>query len=989
MAVPAPTRGWKVKTGPTERRTDHRAAERLTQLKTIIGEEDVKPISILLASTAVILATPVAAYAQEVPPETGNSTDRQAEGGADEIVVTGSRVATTGNQAPTPVTIVRADQLLATTPTTVSEGLKQLPAFSLSSGNRTLNNSGSNASGSFLNLRGLGGARTLTLLDGRRVAGASAGGSVDTNTLPQLLLQRVDIVTGGASAVYGTDAVAGVVNFVLDHNFNGIKAVAQSGISEYGDAPQYRLGLAVGAKIFGGTGHIEASIDHYRSDGIGSQLDRPVGAAAYDWVTRPDGTRSIRANVRNVLGGTPGGGYGGYVVNGPFAGQQFGPGGQLIPFNNGVALTPGAGIQIGGDGSWGYSRSITADLDYDQGFLRYDQELGSSTKAFAQVGVSRVTNRNNFFPLFLSFNTIAADNAFLSPAQRQALATAGTSTFLINKAVVSTDPQRTNSRTETVDATVGLEGKLTSSLNWSAYYSHGENKTRVTNVGNVNVARRAAALDAVISPVSGQPVCRVTLTNPGLYPDCVPLNVFGPGAESAAAIDYIRDNTYFDLTNKIDNFGVTINGTLFNNWAGPVKAALTGEVRRVTARNRSTNQPTTLANCTGLPLNCGGPAYQTDVTSDFSAAQTIKEGALEVGIPLLKDVSFARSLSFNGAVRYADYSASGHVTTWKVGGDWIPIEGLRFRITRSRDIRAPTLLDLFGPQTLRPAFLDDTHTDTGGAINISSQGNPSLVPEVANTLTFGAVMQPAFLPRFSVAVDYYKINLSNGISTLSGLSSSVNQRCDDSNGTSPLCALYDRPLPFSNTTAANFPTLIRESPVNLASQRFSGIDAEVNYAFDIDKIGDFGIRLLGTYQLEAKNRTFPDDPYQELAGVAGTGGVPKTRINVNLRYSSGPFSLNVQTRWRSSMLRQPLVRPEFLTNDGRLPAASFTNIGASWDVDADSKKMQFFLNVQNLFNKAPPVQPSPFGGLVGFFYPTYQDDDVVGRYYTAGVRLNF
>lgn len=960
---------------------------------------DGKSSAALLLCGASLLACGVSAHAQSLPQ---TATDAEATAAASaggpsnaEIVVTGSRIATNGNQAPTPVTTVTSQQLLNVTPTTVSDGLKQLPAFSLSTGVRTLGNSGSNATGSFLNLRGLGASRTLTLLDGRRVAGASAGGGVDTNTLPQMLLKRVDVVTGGASAVYGTDAVAGVVNFVLDHDFNGIKTISQAGVSNYGDAANYRLGIAAGMPLFGGTGHIEASYDHYRSNGIGSQLDRPLGAKGYDRLVLPDGSRTLFANSRNVISGFPAGGYGGFVVTGPFAGQQFGPGGALIAFNHGVQPNPALGIEVGGDGSWGYTRSITADLDYDQGFLRYDQDLGA-IKAFAQGGVSRVYNRNNFFPMFYAFNSIAADNGFLTEAQRQTLANAGVSSFLINKAVVSVEPQKTVSKTDTISATLGLEGTLVGDLKWSAFYSYGRNKSRTTNVGNVHTARRAAALDSVIDPASGQVVCRVTLTNPGLYPGCTPLNPFGPGSESEAAVDYIRDDTFFVLTNTMHNWGGTISGTLFENWAGPVKAALTGEIRKIRASNRSSAQPTTLADCTGLALNCRGPAYASDVTADFRASQTIKEGSLEVALPLLSDMAFARSLSMTGSVRFANYSTSGDVTTWKLGGEWAPVDGLRFRLTRSRDIRAPTLIDLFGPQSLRPAFLNDLHTGASGNISVSSAGNPTVKPEVANTLTFGAVLAPTAIPRFSVAVDYYKISLKQGISNLSGLLPSVQNQCEASNGTSPLCDLFVRPGPFSDKSAANFPSLVREGPVNLASQEYEGIDLELNYGFGIDKIGEFTLRALGTYQIKATNKTFPNDPYQELAGVAaaaaagGIGGLPRVRANFIASYSTGPFTFNWQTRWRSSLKQQPDVRPEFVTTDPKVPSAAFTNIGVTFDVEAGpARKMQFFANVQNLFNKQPSPYPSSFVGLTGFFYPSYPDDDVVGRAYTAGVRLNF
>lgn len=949
---------------------------------------------ILSSSCLCMLMSAAPVFAQDDPVGTVDGDAASDRSPVGEIIVTGSRVVANGNDAPTPLTVIDTDTILKATPTTVSDGLKQLPSFSLSTGTRSLGNSGANTSGSTLNLRGLGSARSLTLLDGRRVPGASASGGVDTNTLPQLLLKRVDIVTGGASAVYGTDAVAGVVNFVLDHNFNGVKAIAQNGISEYGDAAQYRLGFAAGTPLFGGSGHIEMAVDHYRSNGIDSLLDRPTGAASWDWLILPDGTRAIYRDVRAATAGVPAGGYGGLVLSGPFAGQQFAPNGTLVPFVHGEQPLPGFGVESGGDGSFDYQRSITADLDYDQIFVRYDQDLGAGISLFAQLSASETVNRNNFFPYTLQGVTLSSDNAFLLPEQRTALATAGVDTFVLSKTVDTAEPFGTSSRTRSISPTIGLNGALGDKFNWSAYYSYGQNKLRVQNIGNVNVAKQSAALDAVVDPSSGDIVCRVTLTSPGLYPGCVPLNPFGRGAEDPAAVEYARDTTYFTVTNQMHDFGASVAGTLFENWAGPVNVAVTGELRKMKAQNRSTAQPTDLADCTGLLYNCnaGAAFYSTDVTADFDAKQTIKEAAFEIGLPLLSDSPLARSLDLNAAVRYADYSVSGDAWTWKIGGDWQATDWLRFRATRSRDIRAPTLLDLFAPQSIRPVFFDDSlHTGTNGAINVRSSGNSSLTPEVANTLTFGTVIRPNAIPRLSFAVDYFQIEIANGIAGLGP----NNQRCEDSNGTSPICDQIVRPLPFSDRTPANFPLYLVEGPVNIADQVYKGVDAELNYGFDVEKVGDFHLRVLGTYQIDAKNKTFPDDPFQELAGVAsalalgGLGGIPRVKLSGLLTFNSGPLGVTWQTRWRSSMKRLPDVRPGFATNEGRLAAASFSNIGITYDMPVTTQKLQLFANVQNVFDKKPPVNPSFLVGLPGFFYPTYPEDDVMGRYYTMGLRLNF
>ena len=221
----------------------------------------------------VILGVPVVVLAQS--PATQSAVE---QGVLEEVVVTGSRVITNGDNSPTPVTVVTTEELAVTTPSNVPDALNKLPVFSGSRGQQTLGNASQNSTGNFLNLRGVGIIRTLILFDGHRVPPTAADGTVDTNTIPQLLLQRVDVVTGGASAVYGSDAVTGVVNFVVDKKFNGLKAQGQAGRSVFGDNATVRFGIAGGMDVAGGRGHIEGSAEHYNSDGIPYKTDRAAGS---------------------------------------------------------------------------------------------------------------------------------------------------------------------------------------------------------------------------------------------------------------------------------------------------------------------------------------------------------------------------------------------------------------------------------------------------------------------------------------------------------------------------------------------------------------------------------------------------------------------------------------------------------------------------------------------------------------------------------------
>lgn len=498
----------------------------------------------LLCGTALgtLLATSLPAWAQvAAPPATAatatTSGDAQPNTSG-EVVVTGSRTITNGNNAPTPVTVVSTEQLQETTPTNLSDGLKKLPVFGNSGGDARTPNTRDNTVGNYLNLRGLGPIRTLVLLDGRRVPPTSAGGLVDTNILPQQLIKRVDVVTGGASAVYGSDAITGVVNFVLDTKFNGVRALAQSGISSRGDAASWKVGIAAGTELFGGRGHIEGSYDHLTQDGIASKFDRASGAQTY--VVLGQGTAAspfqLYSNARNSRLT-----YGGLITSGPLAGQQFIAPGVLAPFGNGTA-TGTAGIQIGGDGTVQSQSTLTPDLKTDQAFGRFDFDVSNNVEFFIQGSYARSKQRAAYVNLLMNGVTIGADDAFLPQSAQAILANAHVTSFTFGRSYNSQDPLRIDIQTTNFTGTAGLSGKL-GPFHWEAFYTHSVNQQYSQTSNNINSSRQAAALDVVLN--NGVPVCRATLTNPAVFSNCVPFNPFGPSAESKAAVAYITGTTNY------------------------------------------------------------------------------------------------------------------------------------------------------------------------------------------------------------------------------------------------------------------------------------------------------------------------------------------------------------------------------------------------------------------------------------------------------------
>lgn len=941
-----------------------------------------------LLSTCSAAAIVAPAMAQdEAQPQAAATPADQAKSSDETIVVTGSRVITNGNNFPTPVTVVTTQQLSAVTPSNIPDGLNKLPIFSGSRSQSTTGSQDVNSGGNYLNLRNIGIVRNLILFDGHRVQPTSSEGTIDVNMLPQMLIQRVDVVTGGVSAVYGSDAVTGVVNFIVDRKFNGLKAEAQAGISQRGDAESQRFGIAGGTDLFGGRGHILASFEHYNSEGLTSNSARKNssrvytitggGTTANPYRLTPD-SRSfwINFNGRPTFDPT-------FSRPSSLFEYQFGQNGVLTPFNHG-APSAEFGTESGGDGGFVEPAGITASLRTDQAFLRFDYDLTDDVRFYAQGSYTEARNEYVLAPFLYIFKYIDANNAYLPAAARTILQNAGESGFLLGKAQKNADPLSADVRSRNIYANAGIAGTIFGGADFDFSYTHGENRARQTSHNNTDNGRLAAALDAVVGP-NGQVVCNVTLTNPGLYPGCIPINPFGPTSESQASIDYVRQDTSYVLTNKMDDVAFSIVGSPISSWAGPVRMAFTAEYRHQSLRNISSNQPTTL-DCTGLRFNCvpgGTTVFVSNVSADAAGSQTVKEAAVEIDMPLLKDSAIARSMNLNGAVRYADYRTSGGAWTWKVGLDWHVNDDLSFRATRSRDFRAPTLYDLFQPVRLSRIGFTDPHTGVNGVTNIQFQGNTNLKPEVGNTLTFGGVYRPGWAPGLSMAIDYYKIEITDAITPLGGDAVTA-QECELSGGTSPLCALFIRPGPFSDRSAANYPTLLLTQSLNAASLKSHGIDAELNYSVPIGE-GQLNLRGLLSYQPELSTKRTPASVAIDAAGAANFS---KWKATAFVTYANGPFTIHLQERWRSAQKQSGDPRLVFAIP--KVPAVAYTDMTLTFDVKGWGGKQQFFLSVQNLFDKNSPVYVPPgSSGAPGYGFPAVNGDDILGRYFTAGFKARF
>ena len=940
----------------------------------------------LLATPAIFMPIVVGAQTQtspvppvpDQPPQEGAAAVDQASTAPNDVVVTGSRLQSNGNRAPTPVTTVGAEQLLTSTPSNIPDALNKLPQFQLSTGPGRVSPGVTSLTnvGNYLNLRGIGINRSLILFDGRRVPATTDSGFVDTNTLPQLLVQRVDVVTAGASAAYGSDAVSGVVNFILDRQFNGLKGVAQSGITDRGDGANYRLGLAGGTAFADGRGHVVASVEHFGAKAI-QRSARPLADRFY-----ARGGAGTAASPYFTAANTAFQSYsaGGLVIGGgPLQGYQFVPGGleRVIP---GTAL--GGGLCSGCNGGrFDTNSDLTPDVSTTQAYGRVSFEVASAFRPFVDVSYARSRYQSNAINTFVPSQTFYSGNPYL-PTQAQALLDgAGAQSFRIGRLNLEFPFYRGDLVSTGFNATAGADGDLDGGWKYNGYYTHGEGRLSVAARNVLDNARYFAASDAVRDSASNAVVCRVTLTNPGLYPGCVPINLFGSGAPAASAVAYVLGTSRFETKNTLDVGAFSVSGAPFNLPAGEVQIAAGIEYRRQALLQTTNADPASPPAFTGIRgVAAGTLAYSNTNGGTADGSYTVKEAFAEIEVPLLRDSSLGHSFSLNGAVRVTDYSTSGTVVTWKGGGVYEPFDGLRVRVTRSRDIRAPNLVELFAGLRQSQNTFNDIHTGVSGSIFIQQSGNAALKPEKADTITAGIVVQPSFLRRFSASIDFYQVKINDAISTQTTLQ--INQLCEASNGTSPLCAFIRRPGPYSDRSAANYPISILQVPFNASSLTTRGIDFDIGQRLTLAR-NTLSLRLLANYLDRFETRLSTAAP---LIDQTGTLGLPRWTLTGTADYSVGAITVSYLGRFFSGVVQDKQF--VYAAADLHVPSYFTSDLTLSVDVGREKQKATFFLTANNLFDRQPPIVPQD--QLPGFNYPTFQPSyDAIGRTFTAGLRFRF
>jgi iron complex outermembrane recepter protein len=1014
-----------------------------------VSNSIIRPSARVLAAVGIAIAT-----SQAIGQESAE---------LEEVSITGSRIQQTGMTTPTPVASLSSAELTDMAPGTVMEGLSQLPQFYGSASVSNFNAPGysffTSAGGGSLNLRGVGTKRTLTLLNGRRVVASSIYGGPDVNLFPESVLKTVETVTGGASAAYGTDAVSGVANFVLDTKFSGIRGHVQRGQTSRGDNDNAEGSITLGRDL-GARSHILFSAEHFEQDPVESFAGR-------DWYqgwglvqNTASGAGSSQANpkflkVPRVMSTVAS--YDGVVtawqalagstVPASFTRSIFGSDGSLSPFQLGNPYsTTGTSAQSvlgGGSGTDNNTDrpSLQPRSSRSSAFLYLDSDLTDNTNVYLQglYGKQTIKATNNGGILQAGAGqplTIFANNAFLPAALRSQMAASNIASFTMGRIGHSSDlagNAYVEQDTKTVSGTVGFKSAISSGRfdGWTVegYYQYGKSDITAAQIGGIRLDRLFMAVDAVTDPATGRTVCNVTLTS-GQYQDCVPLNLFGRGNASKAALDWvtgfdpgIRVSTtpylpgypaetysYVGGENKLrlidlkQHVGELVaSGEVWEGFgAGAVAMAFGAHYRRESVDQKvqaSQGNPAADPFFFPVPKNNAalgirgvpGGAANNSVEFQFSkvpfirGAFDVKELFTEAQVPLLSGKPMLQQLNFNGAVRWAEYGGSGTIWSYKGGLDAEVDDQFRLRGTYSRDVRAANLGERFD-RTGGVANI----TDYGAAgnpaysVTIVQGGNPNVAPEKADTYTVGAVYRPQWLEGLDLSVDWLSVSLQGSIESFTA------QQIVDAcyrQGNQDQCAFIDRSGP-NNTIF-----IVNQTVQNVSKAKISGVDFEVGYARPVEWLGGgerIGTRLFASW-LDENSTTSSTGVKTDRAGETGNLALPEWKVTAQVNYTRGPVRAFVQARYIDSgkLNTSNNLNGVWDVADNTVASATYVDTRLSYTMNVGDGTVEWYANVNNLFDRAPPVAASYSAFSASPAQYNASLFDVLGRRFVVGVKADF
>lgn len=940
---------------------------------------------------ALVFAAPLLATAQQSDQETSETLE--------EVVVTGSRIPRRDFTSPSPITTIDDVELKLSGTTNVVDALDALPQV-VPGFNRSANNPGNGTA--TVNLRGLGVSRTLILLNGRRFISTSNDGAVDTNNIPAGLVKRIEVVSGGASAVYGSDALAGAINFILKDNFEGIEASAQYDVTEQNDGQVLDLSIAGGMPFGVGRGHLSGFIDYNDRKSI-FQGDRPFSAQTL-FVDLFTGEIFVGGSTRTPEGQIPNS----VDINGVPApdGITFNQDGTPRPFddqNDRYDFGPANYLQTPLT-RW----SVAGFADFD---------LSNSMRAYLELMYVENDAAQELAPtLSFFFVQMNLDNPFVTPETRQVLENFfdpdadGIADFIFNKRFLELGPRHIDTHSEMQRIVGGINGELGNDWSWDVHYIDAgvDFSESLLNDGSA----RKFLQSLLVDPLTGQ--CMDTSEG------CVPANIFGAGNISPEAAAFIRvPPLQNEIRNRQQIAGASLVGDLMALPGGDLAFALGAEWRNESASFRPD------------PALFTGDLMGYDSLQPVDGEITIKEVFGELLLPILSDVYLARYLGLEAAYRYSDHSTAGGYSTWKLAGEWEPFSGVRFRGSVQQAVRAPNVEELFEGQStgINPFIaefadlcsasfnpdalgIDDVCVAQGvprSQIGVyqaapffptetTSGGNLDLEPEISDTVTAGIVLQPEWLPSINVSLDYYSIQIDNAIQFVGAFDTvllcfTVNDPND------PLCQAVERGDTTFNITSST------GGPRNIARIKTDGIDLQINYVAELpswlsifNEGATFDIWFLGNHVLEHGTQTTPDVEFTDCAGLVGFpcdinsfGTLPAYRTTTRFTYNSGPLAVSVQWRWIDGMDSAFLEHGLELFGIPRdavsfdIPSPSSENYFAlSFDYQINDR-IGIYGGVRNLTNNAPPplFDTSTQANTDPSIY------DVYGRRYFMGVTARF
>lgn len=925
-----------------------------------------------------------------------------AEGAGPEtaIIVTGSRIARPELESAMPVSVVRMEQAERLGLVTAYDALVREPAIGVGIGRGNAQSSMDGGTAS-INLRNLGTNRTLTLIDGRRrVSGSARSSAVDLNLIPAGMIDRIEVITGGAAAIYGADAVTGAVNIITKHDVEGFEVTATQGISQRGDAANFAASFSGGGKFADGRGSVSIGGTYVSSDGL-TTYDRDFGRTRLNYVANPANTGLNDGIPDRIIAYDFGEFYyqfyPTFVIDNVNYGYQNGSVRELYvktPVNNKGEYYGGDGGGVSDIRNLNEGNQIRAPLEQFAITTRFNYELTDTIESMMRFDYGRTRykgtltyyredSRSNFMNGAGS-PWAYLDNPYLPDSVRQVMLDNDLTRLRISRAYKEFGIFRDVQERDSYTISETLMGKLGGALKWEAFFQYGRTKNDSTYPDFLRASRWTTARDVIADPVTGQPVCRDEAARAA---GCVPYNIFSTAAPTEAQRDWLFTDRRESRTNTQQMFGGNIVGPIYALPYGDIQIALGAEHRRETIRTVDDPLSTTGELSHGFLLS-----KHPDISASFKVSEVFGE----LVVPILRDLPFAHRLELEGAYRYSHYDTVGGTHAWKIGGTWAPVPGLTLRGVRSRSVRTPNFGELYEPININQSNLADPcedpffyanetrsancralgittpPTNSLSLTEVTAGGNPDLQPETSNSLTLGAVFQPAFLRGFDLTLDYWDINIDDVITQFSA--NTILNYCVD---LPTLDNVFCRQITRDENDPIRSVTALSTQTLNASRLEARGIDLGANFQTPLWK-GMLNIGVKATYLLKKELQAVPGME-ASIVKQMGSYSDPRFRGSITVAYSQGALDLAVNSRMLGASLYDPNAISDEYNDEDEIPAIVYTDFSIGYQF---GEGLRLTAGINNILDIEPPYLQGTYLGAGGIY-------DVVGRNFFVSAKTRF